>query len=252
MKKSWLLLPKRLRQVIAFTVGSTLVLCGLALVVLPGPFTMPLVIGGLIVLALEFAWAETLLIKAKHHASKIVPKKYKKKQFRHNCPVPHAITCVELLADDWERVRDIRLQSLLDSPHAFGGTYDNEIAFDEARWRLEFAKQAFIISSVNGEDAGIMYVENLAGDFGATCWIGGCWTNPKFRGVGLMRSMFDYLDHEASSRDWLVQGLGVWTDNDSAITAYEKLGFIEMGGPQPSSRQPGKFYQRMIRKTASV
>ena len=35
MKKNWLLLPKRLRQVIAFSVGSFLVILGLALVVLP-------------------------------------------------------------------------------------------------------------------------------------------------------------------------------------------------------------------------
>jgi hypothetical protein len=75
MKKSWLLIPKRLRQVIAFTIGSTLILAGIALIVLPGPFTMPLVIAGLIVLALEFAWAESLLIKAKHHAKKMIPKK---------------------------------------------------------------------------------------------------------------------------------------------------------------------------------
>jgi hypothetical protein len=78
MKKSWLLLPKRIRQIIAFSVGSFLVLTGLVLIVLPGPFTMPFVIAGLVVLALEFAWAEALLIKAKHHANKIVPKKYKK------------------------------------------------------------------------------------------------------------------------------------------------------------------------------
>jgi len=78
VKKKWLLLPKRLRQVIAFSVGSFLVLAGLVLIVLPGPFTMPLVIAGLFVLAIEFAWAERFLAKAKGHASKIVPKKFKK------------------------------------------------------------------------------------------------------------------------------------------------------------------------------
>ena len=78
MKKNWLLLPKGLRKIIAFSVGSFLVLAGLVLIVLPGPFTMPLVIAGLIILALEFAWADRLLTKAKVHASKIVPKKYKK------------------------------------------------------------------------------------------------------------------------------------------------------------------------------
>ena len=78
MKKNWLLLPKRLRQIIAFSVGSFLVLTGLVLIVLPGPFTMPLVIAGLFILAAEFAWAERFLAKAKLHASKIVPKKFKK------------------------------------------------------------------------------------------------------------------------------------------------------------------------------
>jgi len=166
--------------------------------------------------------------------------------------MPQTITCVELHADEWARLRGIRLKALIDSPHAFGDTYENESAFDEDRWRLEFAKQAFIIASVYGVDAAMMYVENLVGDFDATCWVGGCWSDPDFRGVGSMRAMFEFLDKQADSRDWSVQGLGVWTDNDLAIAAYEKLGFVEMGGPQPSSRQPGKFYQRMIRKTVTV
>jgi GNAT superfamily N-acetyltransferase len=166
--------------------------------------------------------------------------------------MPHNITCVELHADEWARLSNIRLKALIDSPYAFGGTYENERLFDEDSWRLEFAKQAFVIASVDGIDAGMMYVENLVGDFGATCWIGGCWSDPDFRGVGLMRAMFEFLDKQAASRDWLIQGLGVWTDNDLAISAYEKLGFVEMGGPQPSTRQPGKFYQRMIRKTINA
>jgi len=78
VKKNWLLLPKGLRKIIAFSVGSFLVLAGLVLIVLPGPFTMPLVIAGFFVLAVEFAWAERFLAKAKVHANKIVPKKYKK------------------------------------------------------------------------------------------------------------------------------------------------------------------------------
>jgi hypothetical protein len=78
VKKNWLLLPKGLRKIIAFSIGSFLVLAGLVLIVLPGPFTMPLVIAGFFVLAVEFAWAERLLAKAKGHASKIVPKRFKK------------------------------------------------------------------------------------------------------------------------------------------------------------------------------
>jgi RimJ/RimL family protein N-acetyltransferase len=155
---------------------------------------------------------------------------------------------VELLApDEWQRLRSIRLEALTDSGHAFGGTYEAESAEDESTWRLKFEKNDFLIASVNGKDAAMLYIEILKGDFGATCWIGGCWSNPKFRGKGLMRALFTYIDRQ--DKDWKIQGLGVFTDNFSAIAAYEKLGFVKMGDDTASTRQPGKFFQRMIRKS---
>ncbi len=75
IKKSWLLLPKKIRQLFVGLVGSTLIIAGTALIVLPGPFTMPLVIAGLFVLGIEFAWAETLLIRAKEKTKKVVKRK---------------------------------------------------------------------------------------------------------------------------------------------------------------------------------
>jgi len=155
---------------------------------------------------------------------------------------------VELLApDEWQRLRSIRLEALTDSGHTFGGTYEAESAEDESMWRLKFEKNDFLIASVNGKDAAMLYIEILNGDFGATCWIGGCWSNPKFRGKGLMRALFTYIDRQ--DKDWKIQGLGVFTDNFSAIAAYEKLGFVKMGDDTASTRQPGKFFQRMIRKS---
>jgi GNAT superfamily N-acetyltransferase len=153
----------------------------------------------------------------------------------------------QLAPDEWQRLRSIRLEALTDSGHAFGGTYEAESAEDESTWRLKFEKNDFLIASVNGKDAAMLYIEILKGDFGATCWIGGCWSNPKFRGKGLMRALFTYIDRQ--DKDWKIQGLGVWTDNFSAIAAYEKLGFVKMGGDTASTRQPGKFFQRMIRKS---
>ena len=155
---------------------------------------------------------------------------------------------VELLApDEWQRLRSIRLEALTDSGHAFGGTFEAESAEDESTWRLKFEKNDFLIASVNGKDAAMLYIEILKGDFGATCWIGGCWSNPKFRGKGLMRALFTYIDRQ--DKDWKIQGLGVFTDNFSAIAAYEKLGFVKMGDDTASTRKPGKFFQRMIRKS---
>lgn len=72
---TWKLLPATLRKTIVLVIGSTLIVTGLLLIVLPGPFTLPLVILGLIVLALEFAWAERALERVKTQGAKIDPRK---------------------------------------------------------------------------------------------------------------------------------------------------------------------------------
>ena len=78
--KTWELLPQSLRKTIVFLVGSTLIVTGLLLIILPGPFTLPLVVLGLVVLALEFAWAESLLIRVRQQGAKINLKKLLRKK----------------------------------------------------------------------------------------------------------------------------------------------------------------------------
>jgi len=78
--KTWKLLPQSLRKTIVFLVGSTLIVIGLLLIILPGPFTLPLVVLGLVVLALEFAWAESLLIRVRQQGKKINLKKLLRKK----------------------------------------------------------------------------------------------------------------------------------------------------------------------------
>ena len=78
--QAWRSLPSALRKTIALVIGLTLIVTGLLLIVLPGPFTMPLLILGLVVLALEFAWAEAMLIRVRQQGAKLNPKKLFKKQ----------------------------------------------------------------------------------------------------------------------------------------------------------------------------
>lgn len=61
----WARAPKRLRETIVLLVGTTIVLLGLALIVLPGPFTLPLLLLGFAILGTEFAWAASALDKTK-------------------------------------------------------------------------------------------------------------------------------------------------------------------------------------------
>jgi RimJ/RimL family protein N-acetyltransferase len=159
----------------------------------------------------------------------------------------HVVLCHELSPDEWSRLREIRLASLLESPEAFGSSYEREIAFTEKEWRELFNLNSYLVASIDGKDIAMMFLERLRGDFGATCWVGGCWSNPQYRGIGALRSMFDYVDSVKDQRGWQIQGLGVFIVNESAIAAYERLGFKAMGEVQESTRRPGNFYQRMIR-----
>lgn len=161
----------------------------------------------------------------------------------------NAISVERISPDDWSRLREIRLASLAFNPEAFGGSYELESKEDEFTWREKFTKLDFLIASVEGFDAALMSIEKLAGDFGATCWIGGCWTHPEHRSRGLLRAIMSFIDEQ--DRGWKAQGLGVFVDNYDAIAAYEKLGFVKMGDEVPSTRQPGKFYQRMLRKSSN-
>jgi uncharacterized protein (TIGR02611 family) len=77
--KVWKKLPHPLRWFFVMTIGITLVITGIVFMVLPGP-GIPLVIAGLAILATEFAWAEVLLHKTKHHSNRLLEKaKLKKK-----------------------------------------------------------------------------------------------------------------------------------------------------------------------------
>ena len=66
----WDLLPGTLRRVIVGVIGGTIVLIGIALIVLPGPafIAIPL---GLLVLGSEFAWARRVLRRGKEMIAKV-------------------------------------------------------------------------------------------------------------------------------------------------------------------------------------
>ena len=155
-----------------------------------------------------------------------------------------------LRKDEWERLKAIRIRALTSNPESFGADLNEVQTRTKDGWLKDYDKEDYLVASIDGADVGMLYIEVLKGDHGATCWIGGCWTDPAYRGKGLMRALFNYIDSHAKEKDWTRQGLGVWTDNFSAIKAYEYLGFAFVGEKMPGSRE-GKFFQHMVRQTVN-
>jgi uncharacterized protein (TIGR02611 family) len=59
------------KLIVVFVVGVALVVLGIVLIPLPGPFSIPLMIAGLAVLATEFVWAERMLDTVKDKAKQV-------------------------------------------------------------------------------------------------------------------------------------------------------------------------------------
>lgn len=79
VKNNWKRLPHPLRWVFVAVVGGSLVIVGLTGLVLPVIPGIPLMLAGFALLATEFAWAEVILNKTKHHVNNAVNKVRKKK-----------------------------------------------------------------------------------------------------------------------------------------------------------------------------
>ena len=79
-KKIWRGVPAPVRKLIVLVIGFTLIAIGSVLIILPGPFTLPFMIGGLFILAIEFTWARSLLTRAQESAKKVDPRKLRKRK----------------------------------------------------------------------------------------------------------------------------------------------------------------------------
>jgi len=72
--RRWLApLPAPLRRILVLLIGSTILMAGVLMLVLPGPGILVIIIG-LAILATEFVWAEALLIQARERAARLARK----------------------------------------------------------------------------------------------------------------------------------------------------------------------------------
>lgn len=70
LPERWKRAPGPARKIVAGVVGVSLIAGGTLLIVLPGPFTMPLLLAGLAVLGTEYQWARRTLEAAHKRAGR--------------------------------------------------------------------------------------------------------------------------------------------------------------------------------------
>ena len=155
------------------------------------------------------------------------------------------ITVRRVRAEEWERLRAIRLRALADAPMAFGSTLADEQTRPDEFWHGRAAggatdnDRATVIAERDGAWVGIgtcVLAEGGAGERPA--WIFGMWVAPTVRRQGTARALLRVLAGWARERGADVLNLHVTATNAPAIALYERLGFRATGATEPLAHTP--------------
>jgi len=134
-----------------------------------------------------------------------------------------------LLPQDWPVIRDVRLRSLHESPHAFTSTYAREAAFDESTWRDRATTGTWFVAVEDGEVVGVAGgVDGWSGDPSRRELVG-MWVAPRCRGRGVARLLLGAVSAWAHAEGASVLSLGVREGNQHARAVYLALGLRSSG-----------------------
>jgi GNAT superfamily N-acetyltransferase len=143
------------------------------------------------------------------------------------------------ILDDWQALRDIRLEALRDAPAAFGSTYEREALRGETHWRDWSSRGgtflAFVPEVSAAEPAGLIggYQENPV-----TVELVSMYVRPRARGRGVGEALVATVIDWASKRNAASVHLWVTETNFHARALYERCGFALTGERQPLPSDP--------------
>ena len=152
-----------------------------------------------------------------------------------------AVSSIERITPgDWRLLRELRLSALIDSPDAFGQSYEDAVSQAESEWRqtAEAASKGerrawFIGRGDKGEPIGIVQARRRPPD---DCLLFSMWVAPAARRLGtgraLVRSVEDW------GRSWGATRVVLWViaGNEPAMRFYDRIGFkVQGSGPDAES-----------------
>jgi ribosomal protein S18 acetylase RimI-like enzyme len=148
-------------------------------------------------------------------------------------------------SEEWEKVRDLRLEALKDTPIAFGERYEDAVRLSADEWRARTARSVQGQSTTKwvAEAADGRWVGTMTGyrDGTRDGWVLAVYVAPDFRGRAagvadrLLDAVLDWGRNEARVARLVLE---VREDNEAARRFYTRRGFAETGNVQPYPLDP--------------
>ena len=146
-------------------------------------------------------------------------------------------------------LRAIRLESLLDTPEAYGSTYEAASAWSDDRWRTAARQWHFYLAERDDEVVGM-----VSGGFNdaapGTHWMYGMYVSPSSRGTRVATQLVE------ATCDWAIaqRGDSLYLHVTESVTRarsfYDRNGFRSTGATVTMDRDPSIRLMTMVKSLA--
>ena len=151
-----------------------------------------------------------------------------------------------LTPQDWADLRSVRLAMLLDTPLAYGSTYEREREYPEELWR-ERAGGLTWMAWTGSRPVGSVTLYASDDRPPEEIWLVGMWVAAHARGGGAAQALVEAAVAQARADGLERVVLEVAENNPRARAAYSRMGFVETGEAGPSSTHPRVCELEMVR-----
>jgi GNAT superfamily N-acetyltransferase len=150
-------------------------------------------------------------------------------------------------SEDWRGLRSIRLESLSDTPEAYGSTYAESFTWTDERWRAAAARWTYFLAERDDRVVGM--VSGGANDHHpGTRWLYAMYVTSPERATGTAARLVEAVGEWAREEGVPQLYLHVTSSVARARAFYEKMGFVPTGDTITMDRDPSITLLTMVRE----
>ena len=154
-----------------------------------------------------------------------------------------------LTEDEWEVLRDLRVQALTADQPVLGSSLDRELGLKESHWRMRLRASPWFVARLGDELVGLVCAITRPGAPTEERHLVSLWVAPDDRLAGVGRALLKAAEDWAHDDDALV--VTVWlADEDVASRAFfAAVGYRASGEHTPMLRDPSVSEERSGSRT---
>lgn len=147
---------------------------------------------------------------------------------------------------DVNSLREIRCESLLDSPTAYGSRYADVAIQPLSYWKKLLKRRHYFMAFSNDEVVGMLCVDAYVHDGNSFPGIFSMYVRPAHRGLGVASQLIDASKEYVRGNGQSSLFLDVVEGNERAISFYRREGFVPIGSLRAMESDPERQMITMV------